>query len=62
LLDVFLNILSRDLFGFIAGRMSQMRKSFYPPSWDYEAYLAGWAFAFAVVLVTFMAIEHGVHF
>jgi hypothetical protein len=39
-----------------------MRKSFYPPSWDYEAYLAGWAFAFAVVLVTFMAIEHGVHF
>jgi hypothetical protein len=29
---------------------------------QYNAYLAGWVFAFSVVLVTIMLIEHGVHF
>jgi hypothetical protein len=42
--------------------MSHWRKSSCQPTSQYNAYLAGWAFAFSVVLVTFMLIAHGVHF
>jgi hypothetical protein len=42
--------------------MPRRLKSAYQPASQYNAYLAGWAFAFAVVLVTFMLIAHGVHF
>jgi hypothetical protein len=45
-----------------AWRMSRRRKPFYRPTPEYNAYLAGWAFAFSVVLVTLMLIAHGVHF
>jgi hypothetical protein len=42
--------------------MSRRRKSSHQPTSEYNAYLAGWAFAFAVVLVTFMLMAHGVPF
>jgi hypothetical protein len=42
--------------------MLRRRKPFYQPTSEYDAYLAGWAFAFSVVLLTFMLIAHGVHF
>jgi hypothetical protein len=42
--------------------MSRRRKSFYQTTSEYNAYLAGWAFAFAVVLVTFMLMVNGVYF
>jgi hypothetical protein len=42
--------------------MSRRLKLAHRPASQYNAYLAGWAFAFAVVLVTFMLIGHGVHF
>jgi hypothetical protein len=42
--------------------MSRRRKSSSQPTSEYNAYLAGWAFAFAVVLVTFMLMAHGVPF
>jgi hypothetical protein len=42
--------------------MSRRRKLSDQPTSQYNAYLAGWAFAFSVVLVTFMLIAHGVHF
>ena len=43
--------------------MSRRRKPlFHQPTSEYDAYLAGWAFAFSVVLVTLMLIAHGVHF
>jgi hypothetical protein len=42
--------------------MSRRRKPPYRPTSDYDAYLAGWAFAFSVVLGTLMLIAHGVHF
>jgi hypothetical protein len=42
--------------------LSHRRKSSYQPASQYNAYLAGWAFAFSVLLVTFMLIGHGVHF
>ena len=42
--------------------MSRRRKSSHQPMSEYNAYLAGWAFAFAVVLVTFMLMAHGVPF
>ncbi len=42
--------------------MSRRRKSSYQPTSEYNAYLAGWAFAFAVVLVTFMLMAHVVPF
>jgi len=42
--------------------MSRWRKSSYQSTSDYNAYLAGWAFAFAVVLLTFMLVANGVHF
>jgi hypothetical protein len=42
--------------------MSRKRKSSYQSASEYNAYLAGWAFAFVVVLVTFMLMAHGVHF
>ena len=38
-------------------RCDYNRGGFQPP-----AYLAGWAFAFSVVLMTLMLIAHGVHF
>lgn len=38
--------------------MARTRKS----SCRYDAYLAGCAFTFSVVLGTFMLIAHGVHF
>jgi hypothetical protein len=40
--------------------MSRKRKPSYQPTSEYNAYLAGWAFAFAVVLVTLRLIA--VHF
>jgi hypothetical protein len=42
--------------------MPRRLKPPYQPASEYNAYLAGWAFAFAVVLVTFMLIAHGVQF
>jgi hypothetical protein len=42
--------------------MPRRRKSSYQPTSEYNAYLAGWVFAFLVVLVTIMLTEHGVHF
>jgi hypothetical protein len=42
--------------------MSRRRKAFHQPTSEYDAYLAGWAFAFSVVLVTLTLIAHGVHF
>lgn len=42
--------------------MPGMRKSSYQPTSQYDAYLAGCAFTFSVVLGTFMLIAHGVHF
>jgi hypothetical protein len=42
--------------------MSRRRKPFHHPTPEYNAYLAGWVFAFSVVLVTVMLIAHGVHF
>jgi len=42
--------------------MSRRRKSFYQTTSEYNAYLAGWAFAFVVVLVTYILMAHGVHF
>ncbi len=42
--------------------MPRTRKSSWQPSCQYDAYLAGCAFTFSVVLVTFMLIAHGVHF
>jgi hypothetical protein len=42
--------------------MSRRRKPFLQPRSEYDAYLAGWAFAFSVVLVTLMLIAHGVYF
>jgi hypothetical protein len=42
--------------------MPHRRKSSYQPTSRYNSYLAGWAFAFSVVLVTLMLIAHGVHF
>jgi hypothetical protein len=42
--------------------MSRRRKPFHHPTPEYNAYLAGWVFAFSVVLVTLMLIAHGVHF
>jgi hypothetical protein len=43
--------------------MSRRRKPlFHQPTSEYDAFLAGWAFAFSVVLVTLMLIAHGVHF
>ncbi|WP_291568735.1 hypothetical protein [Bradyrhizobium sp.] len=42
--------------------MSRRRKLSYQPTSQYNAYLAGWVFAFSVVLVTFLLIAHGVHF
>jgi hypothetical protein len=42
--------------------MSRRRKLSYQPTSQYNAYLAGWVFAFSVVLVTIMLIAHGVHF
>ena len=42
--------------------MSRRRKSSHQPTSEYNAYLAGWAFALAVVLVTFMLMAHGVPF
>jgi hypothetical protein len=42
--------------------MSLARKSSCQPASQYNAYLTGWAFAFSVVLVTFVMIAHGVHF
>ena len=42
--------------------MSRRRNPFHQPTPEYNAYLAGWAFAFSVVLVTLMLIAHGVHF
>jgi hypothetical protein len=44
------------------GTMSRRRKSSYQSASEYNAYLAGWAFAFAVVLVTFMLMANGVYF
>jgi hypothetical protein len=38
------------------------RKSSYEPECEYNNYLAGCAFALAVVLGTFVLIHHGVHF
>jgi hypothetical protein len=42
--------------------MSRRRKAFHQPTSEYDAYLAGWAFAFSVVLVPLTLIAHGVHF
>lgn len=42
--------------------MSRRRKSSYQLTSRYNSYLAGWAFAFSVVLVTLMLIAHGAHF
>jgi len=42
--------------------MSRRRKSSFQTTSEYNAYLAGWAFAFLVVLVTYMLMAHGVHF
>jgi hypothetical protein len=42
--------------------MSRRQESYYRPTSQYNAYLAGWAFAFSGVLVTLMLIMHGVHF
>jgi hypothetical protein len=42
--------------------MPHWRKPFHQPTSEYDAYLAGWAFALSVVLVTLMLIAHGVHF
>jgi hypothetical protein len=42
--------------------MSRGRESSYRPTSQYNAYLAGWAFAISVTLVTLMLIMHGVHF
>jgi hypothetical protein len=42
--------------------MSRRRKPSYQLASEYNAYLTGWAFAFTVVLVTFILIAHGVHF
>jgi hypothetical protein len=42
--------------------VSRRRKSSYQLTSQYNAYLAGWAFAFSVVLMTFILIAHGVHF
>ena len=51
------------LWGRDAGvTMSRRRKSLYQTTSEYNAYLAGWAFALLVVLVTFMLMAHGVHF
>jgi hypothetical protein len=44
------------------GHMPRTRKSSWQPSCQYDAYLAGCAFTFSVVMVTFMLIAHGVHF
>jgi hypothetical protein len=44
------------------GHMPRTRKSSCQPPCQYDAYLAGCAFTFSVVLVTFMLIAHGVHF
>jgi hypothetical protein len=46
----------------LGAAMSRRRKSSYQRTSQYNAYLAGWAFAFLVVLVTYMLIAHGVHF
>jgi hypothetical protein len=37
-------------------------KASYQQMSEYNAYLAGWAFAFSVLLVTLMLIAYGVHF
>jgi hypothetical protein len=50
------------LGGATEGTMSRRRKSFYQTTSEYNAYLAGWAFALLVVLVTYMLMAHGVHF
>jgi hypothetical protein len=42
--------------------MSRRRKPSYRPTPECNAYLAGWAFAFSVVLVTLMLIAHAVQF
>jgi hypothetical protein len=42
--------------------MPHTQKSSYQLASQYNAYLAGCAFAFSVVLGTFMLIAHGVHF
>jgi hypothetical protein len=44
------------------GHMPRTRKSSCQPPCQYDAYLAGCAFTFSVVLVAFMLIAHGVHF
>jgi hypothetical protein len=41
--------------------LPKRRSSYQPPS-EFNAYLAGCAFALSVVLGTFMLIAHGVHF
>ena len=41
--------------------MSRRRNPSHQPTSEYDAYLAGWAFAFSVVLVTLMLIAHGIH-
>jgi hypothetical protein len=42
--------------------MSRRRRSSYQPTSQYNAYLAGWAFAFSLVLVALMLIAQGLHF
>jgi hypothetical protein len=42
--------------------MSRRRRPSYQPTSQYNAYLAGWALAFSLVLVTLMLIAQGVHF
>jgi hypothetical protein len=42
--------------------MSRRQKPFHQPTSEYDAYLAGWAFALSVVLATLMLVAHGVHF
>jgi hypothetical protein len=42
--------------------MSRRRRSSFQPTSQYNAYLAGWVFAFSVVLVTIMLIEHGARY
>jgi hypothetical protein len=42
---------------------SRRRKPlFRQPTSEFDAYLAGWAFVFSVVLVTLMLIAHGVQY
>ncbi len=37
-------------------------RSSYQSESQYNAYLAGWAFAFSVLLVTFVLLASGMHF